>query len=111
MHSMKVQTKYYNLLKNGIKTVELRLFDEKRQLIHIGDTIQFSDLSNPDDTFQAKVVALHRAPDFASLCETIRPEQAGFKNQGELLQIMEQFYPPKEQQEYGVVGIEIQKDI
>ena len=109
MHTMKVKTKYYNLLKRGIKTVELRLYDEKRQLIQVGDTVQFSNFSNPDDTFQAKVVALHRAPDFASLCQIIRPEQAGFKTQGELLQIMEQFYPPKEQQEYGVVGIEIQK--
>ena len=47
MHTMKVQTKYYNLLKAGIKTVELRLWDEKRQLIKVGDEIIFSDLSNP----------------------------------------------------------------
>ena len=109
MQTMKVKTKYYNLLKNGTKTIELRLYDEKRQLIQIGDTVQFSNFSNPDDTFQAKVVALYRATDFASLCEIIRPEQAGFKSQGELLQVMEQFYPPKEQQEYGVIGIEIKK--
>ena len=107
MHTMKVQTKYYNLLKNGSKTIELRLYDEKRQLIQVGDTVQFSNLADPNDTFQATVVALHRASDFASLCQIIRPEQAGFKNQGELLQIMEQFYSPKKQQEYGVIGIEI----
>ncbi len=31
MHSMNVKTKYYNLLKSGSKTIELRLFDEKRK--------------------------------------------------------------------------------
>ena len=46
MHKMKVQTKYYNLLKSGKKVVELRLFDEKRQQIKIGDEILFSNLSD-----------------------------------------------------------------
>ena len=59
MHTMKVQTKYYNLLKTGIKTIELRLWDEKRKLIKVGDKITFSDLSDPNDTFVAQVLALH----------------------------------------------------
>ena len=45
MLTKKVQTKYYNLLKSGIKTIELRLWDEKRQLLKMGDEITFSDIS------------------------------------------------------------------
>ena len=109
MHTMKVQTKYYNLLKNGIKTIELRLWDEKRQQIKVGDKITFSDLSNPDDTFVAEVITLHRAPSFDELCNIIQPQQAGFSTKQELLNCLQEFYPPKAQEQYGVVGIEIRR--
>ena len=109
MHTMKVQTKYYNLLKAGIKTVELRLWDEKRQLIQVGDQITFLDLSNPDDTFVAVVVALHHAPSFDKLCDIIQPQQAGFSTKQELLNCLQEFYTPEAQQNYGVVGIEIKR--
>ena len=109
MHTMKVQTKYYNLLKAGIKTVELRLWDEKRQLIQVGDEITFSDLSNPDDTFVARVLALHRANSFDKLCDTVSPAQAGFATKEELIDCLREFYTPQDQTQYGVVGIEIKK--
>ena len=107
MHTMKVQTKYYNLLKFGTKTIELRLWDEKRQLIQVGDSITFSDLSNPDDTFTAQVVALHHAPSFDKLCDIIQPPQAGFSTKQELIDCLQEFYTLEAQEKYGVVGIEI----
>lgn len=33
MHYMKLNDKYYNLIKNGNKTIELRLYDDKRKLL------------------------------------------------------------------------------
>ncbi len=109
MHTMKVQTKYYQLLKKGTKTIELRLWDEKRQLIKVGDSITFSDLSDPNDTFVAQVVALHRAPNFDKLCDMIQPQQAGFSTKEELIDCLQEFYTPENQQKYGVVGIEIKR--
>ncbi len=109
MHTMKVQTKYYQLLKSGIKTIELRLFDEKRQQIKVGDQIAFSDLSNLNDTFVAQVLALHRASSFDELCKIIQPAQAGFSTKKELMDCLQKFYTPENQQKYGVVGIEIKK--
>ena len=41
MHKLNVKEKYYNMLKSGTKTIELRLFDEKRRKIKVGDTIEF----------------------------------------------------------------------
>ena len=107
MHTMKVQTKYYNLLKSGVKTVELRLWDEKRQLIKVGDQITFSDLSNPVDSFTAQVLALHRANSFDELCKIISPTQAGFVSKEELIDCLQEFYTPEAQSQYGVVGIEV----
>ena len=109
MHTMKVQTKYYNLLKNGIKTIELRLWDEKRRQIKVGDKITFSDLSDPENTFVAEVITLHHAPSFDKLCDIIQPQQAGFATKGELLDCLQEFYTSEAQQNYGVVGIEIKR--
>ena len=109
MHTMKVQTKYYNLLKSGIKTVELRLWDEKRQQIKVGDEIIFSDLSNPADTFSAEVLALHRANSFNELCDIVPPTKAGFVTKEELLACLQEFYTLEAQKQYGVVGIEVKR--
>lgn len=107
MHTLRVKEKYYNLLKDKKKTIELRLYDEKRQAIKIGDTIEFSDYSKPNDKFLAKVINLHRADNFAALCQKIDCSAAGFAANDELLEVLEEFYSSKQQQEYGVVGIEI----
>lgn len=40
-HILKLKPKYFNYIKNGTKRIELRLYDEKRQTINIGDTIIF----------------------------------------------------------------------
>ena len=109
MHTMKVKTKYYDLLKSGQKTIELRLFDEKRQKIVVGDEILFSDASNSNNNFKAIVVNLYHAESFIKLCEIIAPQKAGFSCKEELKLALEEFYTPAEQEKYGVVGIEIKK--
>ncbi len=108
MHFMRVQEKYYNLLKSGKKTVELRLNDDKRRQIKVGDKIEFTNGSDKNDRFYAQVVALHTAPDFETLCTNyITPQQGGFDTKEELLSVLEEFYTPAAQKKYGVVGIEI----
>lgn len=54
-HKMNLQDKYFDFIKNGTKRIELRLNDEKRQQIKIGDSIEFS---NEKDKFTAKVIGL-----------------------------------------------------
>lgn len=44
LHKMKLQEDPFERIKNGTKTVEFRLYDEKRQSIQIGDEIEFSRL-------------------------------------------------------------------
>ena len=48
-HKMYLQDKYFDFIKNGTKRIELRLNDEKRQQIKIGDSIEFS---NKKDKFR-----------------------------------------------------------
>ena len=109
MHTMNVKTKYYNLLKSGQKIVELRLFDEKRQKIKVGDEILFLDASNSANNFKAAVENLYYAESFSKLCEVVTPKQAGFVSEAELITALEEFYTPSVQKKFGVVGIKIKK--
>ena len=44
IHKMKLNENPFERIKNGTKTVEFRLYDEKRQQIKIGYKIEFSIL-------------------------------------------------------------------
>ena len=109
MYKLNVREKYYNMLKSGVKKIELRLFDDKRKNIKIGDMIEFANVSDTKDTFAAQVIDLHRADDFAALCRIIDCRDAGFETDIELVAALQEFYPPEQQKKYGVVGIEIDK--
>ena len=41
IHQMKLNNKPFNMIKNGRKNIELRLYDEKRRKLNIGDEIIF----------------------------------------------------------------------
>ena len=42
-HSMQLQPSPFKMIRDGTKTIELRLFEEKRKIIRIGDTISFTN--------------------------------------------------------------------
>ena len=60
IYEMKLQPKYYDFITSGTKRIEIRLFDEKREKIKLGDIIEFKKMPNLDESFQAKVIGLLR---------------------------------------------------
>ena len=42
IHEMSLQPKYFDFIKDGTKRIELRLYDEKRRSIQLGDIIEFA---------------------------------------------------------------------
>ncbi|MBQ0010138.1 MAG: ASCH domain-containing protein, partial [Ruminococcus sp.] len=56
---MKLQPEPFAMIRSGKKTIELRLYDEKRQQIEVGDTIEFTDIAS-GETLVATVKKLHR---------------------------------------------------
>lgn len=105
---MNLQPKYYDFIKDGTKRIELRLFDEKRQKIQFGDTIEF--FKSDDDKFQAKVIGLLRYNSFKDLFEDFDISilaDASITKQ-ELLDVLGEFYTPEKQTQYGVIGIRLQ---
>ena len=55
---MKLQSLPFSMIESGRKSIELRLYDEKRKQITIGDTIRFSAINNPTKAILTEVEEL-----------------------------------------------------
>lgn len=109
LDEMNLKEKPFKSIKNGSKTVEMRLYDEKRQRIKIGDKIRFNT-NYCDETILVEVVNLHIYPSFADLYAKFNKVNLGYEeNEPAHPDDMVAFYPVEEQQKFGVVGIEIKK--
>ncbi len=106
-HEMNLQPKYYDFIKDGTKRIELRLFDEKRAKIALGDHIEFSKDEN--NKFTAEVIGLLRYQSFADLFEDfdISLLADASMTKAELMNVLSEFYTPEKQAEYGVIGIRL----
>lgn len=105
---MRLHKEPFELIKNGSKTIELRLYDEKRQMINIGDTITFENRSD-GDKIQVKVISLHKYPSFEELYKHFDKVSIGYKEDEEAdPKDMELYYSSEDQSKYGVVGIEME---
>ena len=109
VHKMKLNPAPYAMIKSGQKTIELRLYDEKRQQIKAGDTIIFTN-TETKETLSAGVVKLHYFNSFEALYQTLPLLQCGYTTEDvdkAQPSDMEQYYSVEEQKRYGVVGIEL----
>lgn len=104
LHKMKLQESPFERIKNGTKTVEFRLYDEKRKNVHIGDTIEFSKLPDMQEKLVVEVVDLYRDTTFENLFRKLLTDEDEIKTKTEG---MRRFYSPEKEAEYGVLGIKI----
>lgn len=108
LHHMKLKDSPFEKIRNGNKTIELRLNDEKRQQVQIGDFIEFSCLGNPKSRIQTRVTALHYFSSFAELYTALPNDQLGYTaSECPDPKHMDAFYPREMQEKYGVLGIEL----
>jgi len=109
MHNMKLHSDPFEKIRSGEKTIELRLFDEKRQQIKEGDQIVFTDHTT-GETLTKTVVKLHRFDSFDELYQSLPLLQCGYTTEDidrAHPSDMEKYYSAEEQKKYGVVGIEL----
>ncbi|AYF45729.1 hypothetical protein BALOs_2739 [Halobacteriovorax sp. BALOs_7] len=111
---MKLYSFPFELIESEKKLIEIRLNDPKRQLLSIGDFIEFSLLPNLDKKITVKITSLHKYPDFASLVEDTPLEYGGphWKNKKEVIQSGLGFYSEEKEKKYGYlkIGIELLKN-
>ncbi len=107
-HNMNLSTEPFKLIKNRQKTVEVRLFDNKRKQIKINDNIIFTHLNNKNEKIEVKIISLHIHPTFKNLFEHFSPSNFG---DGLILKDrvdrMLKYYSLEDEEKFGVIGIKI----
>ncbi len=109
IHTMKLHPKPFLQIESGQKTIELRLYDEKRQKIKVGDTILFTNRENEKRTLSAVVTALHRFHSFKELYASLPLTKCGYTTDTVSTadhRDMQKYYDTEQEERFGVVGIE-----
>ena len=99
-----------NLIEGGKKTLEIRLLDEKRQTMKIGDEIVFTEIEEPDRLVKVIITDLIIKPTFEELFTAIDLKSAGWSENTSVekaCQDMRQYYSEEEEQKFGVLAIKI----
>ncbi len=107
---MSLNPESFENIKNGNKTIEIRLFDEKRQKIHFKDIIVFTKLPNKQEKIAIEVIGFSVFSSFRELLLNFDKSKFGHPNN---ITLKEQIgrqrahYTEDEEKKYGVVGIHI----
>ena len=101
------------LIKSKQKSIEMRLNDEKRQKLKIGDYIIFSNVKDGERLW-CKIKNIYKFDSFDSLYKAFDKVKLGYK-EDEVARPsdMGKYYSMAEQEKYGVIAIvlEVVKDI
>lgn len=111
-HEMRLNPAPFRMIQSGEKTIELRLYDEKRRGLAVGDTITFTE-TDTGERLRVTVTALHIFPSFDALYRALPLDQCGYTEAAMKTASpddMLAYYSKEQQQRYGVVGIGIARE-
>ncbi len=113
-HYMHLKAEPFQKIYEGTKTIELRLYDEKRRLVNVGDEIVFTSLADESNMVVAKVLKLHLFDSFTELYDALPLEKCGYTKESAIFaksSDMNGYYSLEKQAQYGVVGIEFEVSV
>lgn len=107
---MKLKRDAFDRMKRGEKIVELRLYDEKRRKLEVGDEIEFLKLPDLKESIQTEVKGLLMYENFKDLIEDLPAKHLGFKEKDKewLLESMYEIYDEEEEDKWGAAGIRVE---
>ena len=107
--NMSLYNENFDYVKNGTKRIEIRLNDEKRKLICIGDYIEFENLDTKEK-LMVRVVALLNYENIENLINDYKIELLLDKDvaKEELVNIFNHIYSNEEQNKYKILGIKFE---
>ena len=109
MHRMNLWNDSFEAIKDGWKTIEMRLNDEKRNQIKIGDEIEFTSIKT-NETLICKVTNLFRYKNFDELYNNHNKISIGYaKDESANPDDVLMYYAKEDIERYGVLGIELIK--
>ncbi len=104
LHKMKLNESPFERIKNGTKTIEFRLYDEKRKKVNIGDTIEFCKLPDLQEIIVVEVLDIYHDEFFEDLFRKLFNDEEEIQRK---TKSMLQYYSMEQQKEFGVIGIKI----
>lgn len=100
----------FDIVRTGIKDVEVRLNDEKRQKLKVGDTLTFYRRPNDDEIINKVVKELVYFNTFEEVVNNYKMKRIYLENctKEDYLKLMYRFYTKESETNYGVVAIEFE---
>ena len=77
-HSMKLAPSPFSLIESGLKTAEIRLYDEKRKKVKAGDIIRFENTSDSSEILRVSVENVTVFPSFRELYCSVPHDKIGY---------------------------------
>ena len=106
-HYMNLWDDSFQAIKEGWKTVEMRMNDEKRSIINVGDIIEFTNTTT-QGKMSCRVVNIYKYANFAELYKHHDKVSIGYKEDEDANpDDMFLYYTREDIEKYGVVGIEV----
>ncbi len=102
----------FTRILTGTKNVEVRLLDQRRKKLVIGDTLLFVDKENYTQMVSAEIVGLQRFSSFAELFEVYGPKDFGHSEtmtSEEFVARLHNIYYYRDEERLGVIAIKLAK--
>ena len=110
-HFMKLNPEPFELIENGVKTIELRLLDEKRRKIRKGDIIRFERTDDETEILRVTVKDLFVFKSFEDLYSIMPLEKCGYTSENinrASPEDMKKYYSDEQLASHNAVGILIE---
>lgn len=100
----------FDVVLGGEKNVEIRVNDEKRRRLHVGDTLIFLRRPEEIDKIKATVTNLVYFGSFEDVVNNYEMKRMYLENKSkeDYINLMKRFYSDEEVSQYGVVAIEFE---
>ena len=110
MYMMKLDASFFDKMKARKKIYEVRLYDEKRQSVSVGDKIIFKRRPELIEGLVVRVTEIRRFESFEQMAKTLSLTSVGFdnKNAEEVSQFYRTIYTQEDEQKYGVVAFRVE---
>lgn len=105
--TMHLHAEPFQKIKNGKKKIEMRIKDEKRSKIKVGDIIEFENRKTKE-IISKKVINIYNYKNFEELIKNYNKEILGYNEEDNILEELEIYYPKEEQEKLGVIAIELE---
>ncbi len=109
-HIMRLNPLPFKMIASGEKNIELRLNDEKRRKLNRKDLITFINTEDNRKTLKTEIVNIYKFKSFEELYAVLPLLKCGYTKEDVKTASPEDmlaYYSAKQQEKYGVLGIEI----